>query len=186
MIEDNELIQKFINGDETGFDELVRRYQQRIYALLYRLVHNPEDAREVSQDVFVRVYQALPRFQGKSSFYTWLYRIAVNCAFNCLRSRRRRQARVDNTVPLDEELDAQLPSGEMPEDNFRQGEIRRAVRAAVDTLPERQRAVFIMRQYDGLSNDEIEKVLGLSTGAVKSHYFLAVHKLQVELKEWAQ
>jgi RNA polymerase sigma-70 factor, ECF subfamily len=184
MTEDVELIRIFRDGDESGFDELVRRYQQRVLALVYRLVRNSEDAQEIAQDVFVRVYRALPQFHGKSSFYTWLYRIAVNCAFTRLRSRRRRSARVDESVELNEEVVLNLPARESPQSDFRQGELRQAISSAVEVLPERQRAVFVMRQYDGMSNQEISEVLGCSTGAVKAHYFFAVHKLQVALKEW--
>jgi len=184
MIEDDELIRKFKDGDETGFDELVRRYQQRVHSLLYRLVRNTEDARDLAQDVFVRAFRALPGFQGKSSFYTWLYRIAVNCAFNLMRSRGRQKAKAGSEIQLNEEAMLNLPSSETPQSDFHRSELRRAIATAVETLPERQQAVFVMRQYEGMSNNEIAEVLGLSAGAVKSHYFFAVHKLQVALKEW--
>jgi RNA polymerase sigma-70 factor, ECF subfamily len=181
MLEDIELIRRFRNGDETGFDELVRRYQQRVQAVVYRLVHNREDASDLAQDVFVRAYRALPGFQEKSSFYTWLYRIAVNCAFSFLRSQRTARARVQ---PDGEEALENAPAPDSPESDYRQTQMRTDISAAVAKLPDGQRAVFVMRRYDGMSNQEIAQVLHRSEGTVKAQYFFAVKKLQQALKEW--
>jgi RNA polymerase sigma-70 factor (ECF subfamily) len=184
MLDDHELIKRFKDGDETGFDELVRRYQQRVYALLYRLVRNPEDAYELAQDAFVRAFRALPRFQGRSSFYTWLYRIAANLAFSFIRSRRREMVHARTDEQLDEEAAMNLPSLKTPEADFRQSRLRAAIGAAVTALPERQRAIFVMRQYDGLTNNEIAQVLTCPVGTVKANYFFAMKKLQKALKAW--
>ena len=179
---DEELIRRFRAGDETGFDELVKRYQQRIHALLYRMVRNPEDAGDLAQDVFVRAYQALPRFKGNSSFYTWLYRIAVNQAFNLHRARNRKKARRDLEVNLGDDVVNTVAAREHPQGDFHQSELRLAIRGAVDLLPERQRAVFVLRQYQGLTNAEVAQTLKCSTGAVKANYFFALQKLQKSLK----
>jgi RNA polymerase sigma-70 factor, ECF subfamily len=179
---DEELIYRFKAGDETGFDELVRRYRQRIHALLYRLVRNPEDASDLAQDVFVRAYQALPRFKGNSSFYTWIYRIAVNQAFNLHRARNRKKARRDLEVDLDEDVVNTVAAREHPQGDLRQTELRLAIRNAVDLLPERQRAVFVLRQYQGLTNLEVAQTLKCSMGAVKANYFFALQKLKKSLK----
>jgi RNA polymerase sigma-70 factor, ECF subfamily len=179
---DDELIRRFRAGDESGFDVLVKRYRQRIHALLYRLVRNPEDAGDLAQDVFVRAYQALPRFKGISSFYTWLYRIAVNQAFNLHRARRRKKIRRDLEVDLDEDIVNTVPARESPQRDLRQTELRAAIQDAVDLLPERQRAVFVLRQYQGLSNAEVAQTLKCSLGAVKANYFFALQKLQKSLK----
>lgn len=183
MTEDSELVRRFKDGDEAGFDELVRRYQPRIFSLMYRMVRNTEDARELTQDTFVRAYQALPRFEGRSGFYTWLYRIGVNQAFNYLRSKKRQTIQATE-LHVDEDALANLPAGTNPQSDFHQLEIREAVARAVAALPERQRAVFVMRQYDGLRNNEIAQILKCSEGAIKAHYFFAVQKLQTALKEW--
>ena len=180
MKEDLELVRSFREGDEAGFDELVRRYQQRVYALLYRFVRNPEDATELAQDVFVRAYRALPGFQGKSSFYTWLYRIAVNVALSFLRQRRRRGA-TDAAEQLDQDAVMNLPSPDNPARDFEQVRLREAIASAVDALPARQRATFIMRQYQQLTNDEIAESLKCPKGTVKANYFFAVKNLQQKL-----
>jgi len=185
MLEDSELVRKAKDGDETGFDELVRRYQQRVYATAYRLVRNPEDARDVAQDVFVKVYRALPKFEERSKFYTWLYRIAVNQALSHLRRRKRQQVYAATDEQLDSEAVMNLPARNSPEADFQQTRLRQEIDKAVSVLPNRQRAVFVLRQYNGLSNNEIAQTLKCSVGAVKAHYFFAVHKLQKTLKSRA-
>lgn len=183
MHQDDGLVRRFCSGDETAFDELVRSYAQRVYNLVYRFVHNREDAQELTQDVFLRVYSALPRFQGRSGLYTWIYRIAVNCALNHLRSRRRR-VRTGQEVPLSDPALGQLSARRTPENDFRQAAIREAIATAVRQLPRQQQAVFVMRQYQGMDIKEIAAVLGISTGAVKSHYHFALVKLQRALQDW--
>ena len=183
-MEDIELIRRFCSGDETGFDELVRRYQQRVYAVVYRLVRNPEDATELAQDVFVRAYRALPGFKRQSSFYTWLYRIAVNASFSFLKSRRGRRT-ADAGEQLDQEAVMNLPSADYPVQAFEQARQRSAIAAAVDGLPNRQRTVFIMRQYQDLANDEIARMLKCPVGTVKANYFFAVRNLRQRLKDWS-
>lgn len=180
MKEDLELVRSFREGNETGFDELVQRYRQRVYALVYRFVRNPEDATELAQDVFVRAYRALPGFQGKSSFYTWLYRIAVNVALSFLRRRRRRGA-ADAAEQLDQDAVMNLPSPDNPTRDFEQVRLREVIAQAVDALPARQRATFIMRQYQQLTNDEIAQTLKCPVGTVKANYFFAVKNLQQKL-----
>jgi RNA polymerase sigma-70 factor (ECF subfamily) len=182
MMEDIELIRRFRNGDESGFDELVRRYRQRIYAVVYRLVRNPEDAAELAQDVFVRAYRALGKFREESGFYTWLYRIAVNASFSFLKSRRGRR-KADAGEQLDQEAVMNLPSADYPLQAFEQARQRDAIAAAVDRLPDRQRTVFVMRQYQDLANDEIARVLKCPVGTVKANYFFAVRNLRQRLKD---
>jgi RNA polymerase sigma-70 factor, ECF subfamily len=186
MNEDIELVRRFKAGDETGFDELVRRYQARIHALMFRLVRNQEDAYELAQDVFVRAFRALPKFQEKSSFYTWLYRIGVNLAFNFLRSRKRRQSADGPEVQLDEETMMSIPNDATPPGEYRQQVLRETINRAVETLPDRQRAIFVMRQFDGLRNDEIARVLKCPVGTVKANYFFAVRNLQQTLARHPQ
>ena len=184
MQEDSELIRRFKNGDEASFDDLVRKYQQRVYALVYRIVRNPEDACELAQDVFVRAFRALPKFQEKSSFYTWLYRIAFNLAITFVRRRNRLKVSAVPDPQLDEQAMMNLPARNTPQGDFRQARIRGAISAAVARLPERQRTVFVMRQYDGLGNNDIARQLDCPVGTVKANYFFAVRKLQKALQEW--
>jgi len=184
--EDSELIQRFRAGDETGFDELVKRYQSRVHALLYWLVRNTEDASDLAPEVFVRAFRALPKFQEKSSFYTWLYRIAVNVGLDHLRARRRNREQNWADIPDFAQADDLADNSDTPQSNWQQTRLRTAISAAVAELPERQRAVFIMRQYDGLSNEEVGRVLKRATGTVKAHYFFALRSLQQRLRCWKQ
>ncbi|MEO0108420.1 MAG: sigma-70 family RNA polymerase sigma factor, partial [candidate division WOR-3 bacterium] len=124
MLEDSELVRKAKHGDESSFDELVRRYQQRVYAIAFRLVRNSEDAREVAQDVFVKVYRSLPGFRERSTFYTWLYRIAVNQALSLLRKYRRQPLPAVDHEQLESEAIMNLPSRESPERDFHQARLR--------------------------------------------------------------
>ena len=181
ITEDLELVERFRSGDESAFDELVRRYRQRVCAVVYRLVRDPEDARELAQDAFVRVYNALPRFRGESSFNTWLYRIAVNCAINRLRSRRHRDAKTVESLEMNEDVVPDLPARDSPQSDYCRTRLREVITAAVEALPVRQKAVFVMRQYDGLTNREIAQVMRLTAGAVKAHYYYAVNHLQKTL-----
>jgi RNA polymerase sigma-70 factor (ECF subfamily) len=184
MTEDSELVRRFKAGDETGFDELVRKYQSRIHGLLFRLVRNSEDASDLAQEVFVRAFRALPGFEGKSAFYTWLYRITVNTGLNHLRSRRRTLEHRAGELQPDVDTLAELPDRSTPQADWQQTRLRAAISAAVAELPERQRAVFVMRQYDDLSNEEISRVLHCAVGTVKAHYHFAMQRLQARLQKW--
>ena len=182
MYEDNELVSRFQKGEEGCFDELVRKYQNKIYSLAYRMVHNSEDAWDLAQDTFIRAYKGLSKFKKKSAFYTWLYQICVNLCINF--SKKSARQRNYNYEKIDEAMIMQSPTHKTPETDLRQKNLQTALQAAIKELPEQQKAVFLLRQYDGLKNDEIAEVVGCSTGAVKAHYFHAVRKLRGLLQEW--
>ncbi len=182
MYEDDKLVSRFQNGDESCFDELVKKYQNKIYSLAYRMVHNSEDAWDLAQDTFVRAYKGLAKFKKKSAFYTWLYQICVNLCINF--SRKSARQKTYNYEKIDETMIMQSPTNKTPETDLKQKKLQTALHAAIKELPEQQKAVFLLRQYDGLKNDEVAKVVGCSTGAVKAHYFHAVRKLRVLLQEW--
>jgi RNA polymerase sigma-70 factor, ECF subfamily len=184
MSGDRELIQRFHDGDESAFDELVRRHQEKVQSLAGRLVRNREDACDVAQEVFVRVYRALGKFRGDAEFSTWLHRITVNQAFNLLRARKRQKPTISIDEPGEGNPGITLVARETPADDFRQTRLREAIDEAVAVLPERQRAVFVLRQFQGLRHDEIARILKCSTGAVKAHYHFAVYKLRGSLKDW--
>ncbi len=182
MYEDDKLVSRFQDGDEECFDELVRKYQNKIYSLAYRMVHNSEDAWDLAQDTFIRAYKGLVKFKKKSAFYTWLYQICVNLCINF--SRKSARQRTYNYEKIEETMIMRSPTLKTPETDFRQKKLQTALQAAIEELPEQQKAVFLLRQYEGLKNDEIAKVVGCSTGTVKAHYFHAVRKLRVFLQEW--
>lgn len=173
---DQALVRRFKAGDEGAFNELVRRYQGRVYGLACRMVRNPEDAEDISQEVFVKAYQALRRFREDSAVYTWLYRIASNLCINYLRRKKLRESLSYETI-----AGWLAGRGAGPDREMARGAVGTAVEEAVAKLPPRQRTVFILRQYEGLSHDEIAAALKRSVGAVKANYFHAVKRLQKEL-----
>src|SRR5574341_614403 len=137
---DLELITDFQNGKETAFNELVLRYQEKIYWVARKFVGDHDSADDVVQDVFVRAYEALKGFRGESSVYTWLYRITVNIALNALRKQKLRDFfRIDEFFELKDEL------SELPDQIIEKNEQRDLIEEAVSTLPEKQKAVFVMR-----------------------------------------
>lgn len=169
--DDLALVRGFKRGDEGAFNQLVRRHQQGIYQLCYRMVRNPDDAADLSQDVFVRAYLSVRKFREKSSFRTWIYRIAVNLCINHSRRRSGRKRAV---------LEHQTSN---PEQELRRRRIGEAIDAAVRKLPPKQRAVFVMRQYEGMSYEDIAQATKRSVGTLKANYHHAIFKLRDLLKE---
>lgn len=153
--------------DSNAFTEVVRAHQQAIYRLAYRLTGNVEDAMDLTQEVFLRAYRSLEKFRGESDIKTWLYRIAINTGS----SWRKKSKPI---VQLDEAFEVQAPG----EDN----ELRVAVKEAVEGLPYKQKAVFIMHHYQGLKHEEIAEITDRSVGSVKANYFQAVAKLKSKLE----
>jgi RNA polymerase sigma-70 factor (ECF subfamily) len=175
------LVERFKTGDEEAFNEIVRTYQKKVYFLCYRMLETHEDAADLSQETFVRAYGALKKFDGRSGLYTWLYRIAMNLCLN--------QVKKPKTLSLDDEeaqeVEAPAEQGS-PEENLRRSQIRQAISRAVEALPPRQKAVFILRTSQGLSHEEIAQTIHRSVGAVKATYFQAVRKLRVSLKDFRE
>ncbi|MFC1525282.1 RNA polymerase sigma factor [Candidatus Latescibacterota bacterium] len=171
-----ELLRRLRAGDESAFDIVVRRYQERIFRYVSRLVGDADEASDIAQETFIRAYGQIDRFRGESALYTWLYRIASNLSINALRKRGLR-----SFIGLDEAPSLVAAGG--PEEDLRAAQIRERVAEAVDQLPPRQRSIFILRQYDQLSHREISKVVGSSEGAVRAGYFHAVKKLQKSLAD---
>lgn len=182
MYQDDELVSNFQNGQEDCFDKLVRKYQDKIYSLAYRMVHNAEDAKDLAQETFVRAYQGLPKFKRKSAFYTWLYQICVNLCINF--NKKSAKLRTVSQEDIGEGIVMNMPARNTPETTLYQKDFQIALESAIRILPDQQRAVFLLRQYQGLRNDEIAKVVKCSTGAVKAHYFHAIRKLRNLLQDW--
>lgn len=174
---DVELIEAFQQGDERAFTELVHRYQERIYWLARRFQNNHDDADEIVQEVFCNVYESLKEFRGESSFYTWLYRITVNASLSAVR-----RARMRTFFRLDEILEQPESTEEAPDDHLERVEQRSLIDEAVAGLPKKQKAVFILRYYDGLSYEEISKILKTTVGGLKANYFHALKKIGEYLK----
>jgi len=170
---DLELVQEVRNGRRQAFTELMRRYQQRVYWVARRIVGSHDEADDVVQEAFVKAYLALGDFRGDSSFFTWLYRITVNLSLNAVRKRQ-----VMNYLHESELLSRILPSSDDPGRDVEQQETESALERAVARLPEKQKAVFVMRYYDEMTYEEIGRVLKTSIGGLKANYFHALRKVQ--------
>jgi len=181
--EDLDLVESFQRGDVVAFELLVRKYQSKIYEIAYRHTRNAEDAYDLSQEVFERVFKSLGRFKGNSSFYTWLYRIAINACIDYGRKRARIQS-----VPIEEwaDLTTSLDHRDdySPADAIELQELERQIAQAINKLPPKQRTVFILKRQEGLSLEEIANILGRSVGTIKAHLFHATHKLMDLLKPY--
>jgi RNA polymerase sigma-70 factor, ECF subfamily len=177
--DERELIGQCLQGDTDAFADLVRRYQDRIYNTVYRMTGHAEDAQDMAQEAFLKAYSALGQFQSNASFYTWLYRIAVNV---CL-SRRRRQKRAPATVSVDAGPEGRdLPDDTehtRPSRRAEQTEARQAVQQAVADLPDDQRAVVVLKDFDGHSYATIAEIVDCPVGTVRSR----LHRARTQLKD---
>jgi RNA polymerase sigma-70 factor (ECF subfamily) len=180
-VPDDELVRRVQAGNAEAFEELVRRYERKVYNITYRLLGNEQDASEALQDAFLRAYRFLPKFQFKSSFYTWLYRIATNVSLSRLRSREKVETvSIDQPVGESGDVALEIPDYKYtPERLMQQREMKQALQDAVDALPEDYRSVVVLRDLEDLSNEEVSKVLNLSVAAVKSR----LHRGRLVLRE---
>lgn len=185
--DDAQLVEQFQQGDESVFDKLVVRYHDRVCRLAQRFVPNVEDALDITQDAFIRAYQGLPNFKRKSQFYSWLYRITVNLCIDFLRKSARREM-INYTLESDD-----LPMMNIADLNLRpptqaveDKELLAYLRKAIMQLAPKQREVFILRHWEGLSLKEIANTLGRSSGTVKAHLFHAHRNLRKLLRHYLQ
>ena len=180
-LSDQELIQEVREGKRRAYTELMHRYQERVYWVARRIVGGHEDADDVTQETFVKAYLALGEFRGDSSFFTWLYRIAVNLSLNTIRKRQ-----VLSYIHESELLGRFLPSHDDPSERLEQEETATLLERAIAQLPEKQRAVFVLRYHDELSYEEIAKILKTSIGGLKANYFHALRKVREHLRNEIQ
>ena len=172
MTTESELVRRAQKGDEEAFAALVEQNQSRIYNLALRMTGNPDDAAELAQEAFLNAWRGLSKFQGGSSFATWLYRLTSNACIDFLRREKRRGGGMSMTISLDdddEERQVELPDLRYsPEAEAQRSEVRQALRDGLKSLSEEHRKVLVMRELDGLSYAEIGALLGLEEGTVKS------------------
>jgi RNA polymerase sigma factor (sigma-70 family) len=179
---DRELVRRAQSGDKGAYDDLVQRYQERVYATIYHMTSNHEDASDLAQDVFVRAWTALRSFKGDSSFYTWIYRIAVNRTINFLKQRRNRSTHLSlNDLEVGTENDpemVELVSHRTPRRDAALSELQQRLNSALQKLSEEHRTVVTLHDVQGLAHDEIAQILKCNPGTVRSRLFYARQQLQ--------
>jgi RNA polymerase sigma-70 factor, ECF subfamily len=175
--DDGNLINRFKGGDVSGFEELVRKYQDRIYNLCRYMIQDTHDAQDAAQDVFLKAYRNLNAFKPDSSLYTWLYRIAVNTCLDHKKKSRPEQAEDESAI---DDLASAEPS---PEQRYQSKEIGQAIRMALQKLPEHLRAAVVLKEIEDLSYEEIAEVLHTSVGTVKSRISRAREELRQLLRK---
>ncbi len=175
---DLELVGLVRQKNTAAFNELVLRYQEKLYWVARRVVGSHEEADDVVQDVFIRVYEGIGKFREESNFYTWLYRIAMNMSLNALQKKRIR-----TFVQFDEIMDQLFHSDDNTDKSLLRKEYQTLLDRSIDRLPAKQKAVFIMRYYDELSYQEMAKILHKSEGGLKANYFHALKKIQKYMQE---
>ncbi|MDP1676931.1 MAG: sigma-70 family RNA polymerase sigma factor [Bacteroidota bacterium] len=171
------LIQDFNNGNEQAYNQLVLRYKEKVYWIVRRMIPDHDDADDITQNVFIKAYQSLRSFKGDSSFYTWIYRIAINLSLNEIRRKKFRK-----TFSIDEEIHQISTQDDQPIEVMLKEERTRLIKSAIEQLPEKQKKVFLLRYYEELPYEEIAKILHTSVGGLKANYFHAVKKIGVYLK----
>jgi RNA polymerase sigma factor (sigma-70 family) len=175
-------------GDLAAYDQLINQFQERIYGLCYHMTSHHEDAHDLAQDTFVKAWQALKNFKGDSSFYTWIYRIAVNTCLNHLKLRRNRTPHLSlNDLDVQPENDPDLValvSDKTPRREANLAELQRRLNEALLKLSEDHRSVVTLHDIQGLPHDQIAKILGVNPGTVRSRLFYAHQQLQGWLADW--
>ena len=183
-----EIVKRVQAGDVAAFDGLIRKYRERLYGIVYNLTSNREDAADLTQDAFIKAFQSIQRFNGQASFFTWLYRIAVNSAVSHLRKARLRSFFSLETIDADEPvardvIDALTDKTGVERDTFTR-ELQEKLNAAMQKLSIKHRTVVTLFEIDGLSHQEIADVMECSVGTVRSRLHYAKQLLQAELQPY--
>ena len=180
---DQDLVRRVQQGDKSAFDLLVIKYQHKIVHLVNRYVKDPTEAQDVAQDTFIKAYKALGEFRGESAFYTWLYRIAINTAKNYLLSRTRRHSDYEVDMQDAEQVEnaPQLKDIETPENQLMNDQIIEVIKSAIDKLPEEMRIAIMLREFEGMSYEEIAEAMDCPIGTVRSRIFRAREAIDEQL-----
>ena len=187
-VEDKQLVRRAQEGDLSAFDELIRRYQERVYATVYHMTSNHEDANDLTQETFVKAYKALSSFKGDSGFFTWVYRIAVNKTINFLKQKKNRHNGFSlNDLDFNAEHDPDLValvSDKNPRRDMGLTELQEKLNEALQKLSEVHRLVVTLHDIQGLSHEEIGKIMDCNPGTVRSRLFYARQQLQGSLADY--
>lgn len=182
LIDDEMLVTQFKSGSQKAFDELMKRYERKIFGYLLRSVRNYEDAEELTLEVFFKAYRALASWQPKAKFSTWLYTIASNLAIDYHRAKSRQPVYMLEDEDVIEARIVATDISSNPEKQLEEEERGRIIREAVDELSAKQKAVFMLTRYEGLQIKEVAETLGMAEGTVKIHLHRATKKLQTLLR----
>ena len=188
-VEEMDLVKRARRGELTAYDELVRRYQERIYATIYHMTANHEDANDLAQEAFIKAFHALRSFKGGSSFYTWVYRIAVNKTINFLKQRKNKAQMSLDDLDFNAEHDPDLValiSEKTPRREVGLAELQEKLNAALLRLSEPHRLVVTLHDVQGLSHEEIAKIMDCNIGTVRSRLFYARQQLQGYLSDYVK
>lgn len=184
MSTDGELVEAVQKGDGTAYRALVEKYQGRIYAVIYGMVRNREDARDLTQEAFVKAYRNISGFRSDAKFYTWLYRIAMNLTIDFTRRRKRNPVTTVEDEVAERSSDggvAEVHRIQSPGKALERKQLYRAIMDALEELPEQQKQVILLREIEGLSYKEISEIMGIAEGTVMSRLFYARKRLQTLL-----
>ncbi len=181
---DQELVQRVQAGDKKAFDLLVMKYQQRIVHVITGFVHDPVEAMDVAQEAFIKAYRAIPNFRGDSAFYTWLYRIAINTAKNYLTAAARRPPQMDvDASEATNYFDApELKEFETPENTLMRDELENTIHEAISDLPEDTATAIRLREFEGMSYEEIAQAMDCPIGTVRSRIFRAREAIDKQIQ----
>ena len=187
-VSDLDLVTRCQAGDTEAFDELVTRYRTRVFGMIYNMVHSEQDAWDLAQDSFLKAWKSIKRFRGRSTFYTWIYRIVMNVTIDWLRKKQVKGAgaEFDDAIQLKEIDPASrtVPhAGPLPHEGMQHREIRDRIEAAIAQLSPDHRAVILMKEIEDMQYHEIAEALGCSIGTVMSRLFYARKKLQNLLRD---
>ena len=185
--QDVELVKAARQGDMRAYDQLVQRYQERIYATVYHMTSNHEDANDLAQETFIKAYSALKSFKGDSSFYTWVYRIAVNKTINFLKQRKNKVSLSLNDLDFNVENNPELVafvSDKTPRRDIALSELQEKLNGALQKLSDVHRMVVTLHDVQGMSHEEIASIMDCNVGTVRSRLFYARQQLQAYLSDY--
>lgn len=181
-VTDKQLVERVQRGDKRAYDLLVLKYQHKIVGLVSRYLRDQDEVQDVAQEAFIKAYRALPRFRGDSAFYTWLYRIAINTAKNHLVSRSRRPPDTDVDVDMEEGMHQESLSDMVnPENSLATDQLEAVVYKAIDDLAEDLKVAVTLREFEGLSYEEIAEVMDCPVGTVRSRIFRAREAIEKKI-----
>lgn len=182
---DEQLVAQFQKGDGDAFRTLVMRYEKKVLGIAYGVVHNSDDAKDIAQNVFLKIHRSLEKFRGDAKFYTWLYRITVNVAIDFMRKKKRKMSvEYNDAVKLNADIPIAPSKKSLPRDKVLLKELYEKLQEAIQSLSEEHRTTLVLREMENLSYQEIADTLNCSIGTVMSRIYYARRKVQQQLKPY--